>query len=256
MAGDASAGKWLPRERRLRRPAKARADLSGHGVGMDGMRMYGNCGCVWGLRECMGAPFEHRGPPACMEPKNPWKSRTGRQGMPLRPSFRENRHAHTHYTQMARRCPELYRIGNTQYQVRYQLQIHPKANPQQAGQSEEDPILHQGGFGRCRETGSVVRDEQELAPSPAFYEEPIITIVKYFKPLHRFCSPESVVRKVVRPLAGLVDLLVHNPAQVQHDPLHGDPGSNCTTSMPGVCGASLLGVHMHVTCHDSVARRN
>ena len=104
--------------------------------------------------------------------------------MPLRPSFGDSRHAHTHYARMARRCPRLYRIDNTQYQVRYQLQIHPKANPQQAGQSEEDPILHQGGLGRCRGTGSVVRAEQELAPSPTLDEEPNITIAKYFKPLH------------------------------------------------------------------------
>ena len=36
-----------------------------------------------------------------------------------------------------------------------------KTNPQQAGQSEEDPVLHQGRFGRCRGTGSVVRAEWE-----------------------------------------------------------------------------------------------
>ena len=36
-----------------------------------------------------------------------------------------------------------------------------KTNPQQAGQSEEDLVLHQGRFGRCRGTGSVVRAEWE-----------------------------------------------------------------------------------------------
>ena len=36
-----------------------------------------------------------------------------------------------------------------------------KANPQQAGQSEEDPVLRQGRFGRCIATGSVVRAEWE-----------------------------------------------------------------------------------------------
>ena len=33
--------------------------------------------------------------------------------------------------------------------------------------------------------------------------------------------------------------MVHNPAQVRHDPLHGDPGSNCATPVPDACGASL-----------------
>ena len=64
---------------------------------------------------------------------------------------------HSCHAQMARRCPGLYRVGNTQCQVRYQIQPHPKTNPQQAGQFEEDPVLHQGRFCRCRGTGSVVR---------------------------------------------------------------------------------------------------
>ena len=46
-----------------------RAGLSGHEANMEELGCMGTAD-VYGVRECVGAPFEYWGSPACMEPEN------------------------------------------------------------------------------------------------------------------------------------------------------------------------------------------
>ena len=61
---------WLSKEGRaccagLPKPA---AGLVGHEANMEELGCIGDYGCVWGLRECMGAPLGYG---RCMGPENP-----------------------------------------------------------------------------------------------------------------------------------------------------------------------------------------
>ena len=48
---------------------QSRAGLGGHEANMGELRCMGTAD-VYGVRECMGAPFEYGGSPACMGPEN------------------------------------------------------------------------------------------------------------------------------------------------------------------------------------------